>query len=275
MMVANRLNLGYSMLLALVACTSTPTEPGFDNPIIPDDPNYESPQTTIISGPAEGAIVDTHAVTFAWVGNQENMTFAYRINKNPWSDWTSNTQSALSYQDEGDYHFEVKGRYLSGVEEDSAAMRTYTIDDIHGPALRLYPRYQEVANGSIFTVEVILEEVENVFAVRVALAFDAAKLQVTHIDVYEDGTSLLKQNGGVIIPFSAYDNGTGTATIEVATATGDPPGVSGTGPIAMVTFRAVQAGQAFIIINQTSALRDPDNADVALAETVRAIVLVR
>jgi len=262
-------------LLLVAACTSTPTEPGFDNPIIPGDPNYEPPQTTIISGPAEGAIVDSHAVTFVWVGNQENMTFAYRLNKDPWSDWTSNTQSALSYQDEGDYLFEVKGRYLSGVEEDSAAMVTYTIDDIHGPALRLYPRYQEVANGSTFTLEVILEEVENVFAVLVALAFDAASLQVTQIDVYEDGTSLLKQNGGVVIPFSAYDNGSGTATIEVATATGDPPGVSGTGPVALVTFRAMQAGQALIIIHQTSALRDPDNVNVALAETVRAIVVVQ
>jgi len=164
---------------------------------------------------------------------------------------------------------------LSGGEEDSAAMVTYTIDDIHGPALRLYPRYQEVANGSTFTLEVILEEVENVFAVLVALAFDTAKLQVTQIGVYEDGTSLLKQNGGVVIPFSAYDNGSGTAKIEVAIATGVPPGVSGTGPIALVTFRAMQAGQAFIIIHQTSALRDPENVNITIAETTRAVVEVR
>lgn len=262
-------------LLGVLACSSLPDEPGFDNPLIPGDPNYEAPETTILSGPAAGAIVDSHRVSFTWEGNENVVEFAYRLDQAAWSTWLTETSVTYSYQDEGAYLFEVKGRYLSEEEDDTPASASYTIDDVHGPALRLYPRYQEVANGSTFAVEVILEEVENVFAVLAALKFDSAKLQVTQIDVYEDGSSLLKQNGGVVIPFSAYDNGSGTATIEVAIATGDPPGVSGTGPIALVTFRAMQAGQVFVIIDQTSALRDPDNANVALAETVRAMVVVR
>lgn len=260
------------LLLGLLACSTLPNEPEFDNPIIPDDPNYEPPQTTITSGPAEGAVVDNHTVTFAWTGNQESMTFAYRLNDGLWSTWSADTTVTYTYQDEGDYLFVVKGRYASGVEEDTAASRSYTIDDIHGPALRLSPRYQEVASGNIFTVEVMLEEVANVFAVKAVLTFDPAKLQVSDVEVYEDSRSLLKANGGTVIPFSGYDNAAGTVTIEVAMATGDPPGVSGTGPIAVITLSVTQVGQMGIAFDTTSEIRDPSNITIILADKVSAMV---
>jgi len=69
----------------------------------------------------------------------------------------------------------VKGRYISWIEEDTAAFRNYTIDDIHGPALWLQPRYQEVDLGDTITVEVMLEEAEIIFAVKAVLD-DPSKL---------------------------------------------------------------------------------------------------
>ena len=264
-----------ALVLGGFGCSTLPDEPEFDNPIIPDDPSYEPPQTTITSGPAEGTVVVDHTVTFAWAGNQPEMTFAHRLSEGMWTDWSYDTTVTLAYQDEGDYIFEVKGLYASGVEEDTAAYRSYTIDDIHGPALRLYPRYQEVTSGGSFSVEVMLEEVENVFAVKAVLEFDPAKLQVTHIEVYDDTRSLLKANGGTVIPFSRYDNAAGSATIEVATATGDPPGVSGTGAVAKVTFSATSTGSSLISFATSSTLRDPDNVTITLIEKVPAVVEVR
>ncbi len=260
------------LLLAIFGCSTLPNEPEFNNPIIPDDPNYEPPQTTITSGPAEEKVVDDHTVTFAWAGNQPEMSFAYRLNEAMWSDWSYDTTVTLAYQDEGAYRFEVKGCYPSGIEEDTAAYRNYTIDDIHGPALRLSPRYQQVTTGNTFTVEVMLEEVANVFAVKAVLAFDPAKLQVSQIEVYENARSLLKANDGTVIPFSSYDNAAGNITIEVATVTGDPPGVRGTGAIAKITFTTTGTGSSLISFATSSALRDPDNADITIAETAVAVV---
>ncbi len=256
-------------------CDSAPAAPEYDNPIIPGDPNYVPPLTTITSGPAEGAVVDTHMVTFTWRGNQAGMDFMCLLPDSTWTDFSTDTSITFRYLDEGDYLFEVSGRYSSLVEEDIPASRTYTIDDIHGPALYLYPRYQQVDVGSEFSVEVMLEEVENVFAVKAVLEFDPAAMQVSQIEVYEDSRSLLKANDGTVIPFSSYDNAAGSATIEVATATGEPEGVGGTGAVGKVTFTTTATGEAHLILSATSELRDPDNVDITLNDLADAKVEVR
>jgi hypothetical protein len=114
--------IGLLLLVGMMACETLPEEPEYDNPIIPDDPNFELPQTTITSGPSEEAVVDTHTVTFMWIGNQEGMDFTYRLYEGDWSAWSSDTSVTYAYLDEGDYLFEVKGRYLSGIE-DSTGIR--------------------------------------------------------------------------------------------------------------------------------------------------------
>lgn len=78
-----------------------------------------------------------------------------------------------------------------------------------------------------------------------------------------------------MIPFLSYDSAAGTITIEVATATGSPPGVSGTGAIARVTFTAVQRGNTQISFLAPTELRDPDNVSIPLAEKVRVLVEVK
>lgn len=262
-----------ALMLGSFGCSKMPNEPEFDNPIIPDDPNFVPPQTTITSGPAEGAVLNTCHVELVWRGNQPSMEFTYQLDSGEWSAWANDTTLTCPWLDEGPHDFQVKGRYASGIESDSAAAVSFVINAIHGPALWLYPRYQEVASGDSFTVEVMLEEVANVFAAKVVLAFDPAKVQVTDIEVYEDARSLLKDNDGTVIPFSRYDNTAGTSTIEVATATGSPPGVSGTGAIARVTFGATGSGQ--ITFGTGTSLRDPENGEITISETALTIVEVR
>ncbi len=260
--------------IAGLSCGSAPDAPEYDNPIIPDDPSYVPPQTTILSGPEEGAVVDTHIVTFTWRGNQDDMDFMYLKPDSTWSEFSTDTSVTFRYLDEGDYLFEVSGRYSSLIEEDIPASRTYTINDIHGPALWLYPRYQQVDVGSEFSVEVMLEEVENVFAVKAVLEFDPTVLQVSNVEVYEDSRSLLKANGGTVIPFSSYDNTAGSVVIEAATATGGPAGVDGTGSLGIITFSSGSAGDNSITITPGSQLRNPENGSIAITEKVGAYVEV-
>lgn len=256
-------------------CTTTPSEPEFDNPIIPDDPSFVPPRVTLVSCPAHGAVLNTCHVELVWRGNQPSMEFTHKLDSGEWSAWLGDTTLTCPWLDEGPHNFQVKGRYVNGIEGDSAAAVSFVVNDIHGPALWLYPRYQEVATGNTFTVGVILEEVTNVFAAKVVLTFDPAKLQVIQIEVYEDSRSLLEANGGTVIPFSRYDNTSGSATIEVATATGHPPGVDGTGAIAKITFTAVSTGSSLISFATSSALRDPDNADITLNDLAEAKVEVQ
>ncbi len=264
-----------AFMLGGFGCSTLPNEPEFDNPIIPDDPSFEPPRVILVSGPAEGAVLITCHVEFVWQGNQPDMEFTYQLDSGEWSAWADDTTLTCPWLDEGSHDFQVKGRYASGIKSDSAAAVSFVVNDIHGPALRLSPRYQEVASSDTFTVEVMLEEVENVFAVKAVLEFNPARLQVSQIEVYEDARSLLEANGGTVIPFSKYDNTSGSATIEVATAKGNPPGVDSTGAIARVDFTAVGTGSSLISFATASTLRDPDNIDITIVETVPAVVEVR
>jgi len=166
----------------LATCAKLPSEPGFDNPIIPGDPNYEPPLTTILSGPNEGAIIDSHSVSFTWTGNQPDMDYVYRLNGGGWSAWSSDSSIVFSLLDEGDYQFELKGRFSPGLEEDVPQSRFYSIDDIHGPALWLSPRSTVANLSSARSFEIILEEVANVMIAATTIAYDPTKLEVTQLD---------------------------------------------------------------------------------------------
>ncbi|UCH63243.1 MAG: hypothetical protein JSU77_01975 [Fidelibacterota bacterium] len=264
-----------ALMLGGFGCSKLPSEPEFDNPIIPDDPSFVPPKVTLVSCPSEGAVLNTCHVELVWRGNQPDMEFTYQLDIGEWSAWADDTTLTCPWLDEGTHDFQVKGRYASGIETDSAAAVSFVVNDIQGPALWLSPRHQEIDQDSTFTVEVMLEEVENIFALKAVLEFDPTKLQVSQIEVYEDTRSLLKANGGTVIPFDRYDNSTGTATIEVATATGNPPGVSGTGAIAQLTFTAIGGGNSQISNTTASILRDPDNQSITINELVDAAVEVR
>ena len=62
-----------------VACPPTPEEPEFENPTNPDDPGFTPPETNIVFTHGEGAILDTHAVTIIFQGNDTRMEFRHRL----------------------------------------------------------------------------------------------------------------------------------------------------------------------------------------------------
>jgi len=256
------------------ACTTSLGEPEFDNPFDPRNPDYIIPETTIHQGPSEGATLDTHSVTFAWSGNEQVVEYRYSLTGLGWSEWTDDTSASYSYLEEGQYTFEVQGRYISDDEDDTPDTVNFEIDDIHGPALRFFPRYLVAAFKDTIALEVVLEEVDDLKGVRAELEFDPTRLQINRLLVLDDTTSLLLQNGGEVISFVAFDNASGTATIEVATATGNPPAVSGTGVIAKVIFTIVQPGSTQVAFTAESELRDGGNQTIVLQESVPAVVEV-
>lgn len=51
-----------------------------DNPLDPENPDYVEPETTILTGPAEGDTVHNSSVTFTWEGNEQTIEYSYSIN---------------------------------------------------------------------------------------------------------------------------------------------------------------------------------------------------
>lgn len=132
------------LLFSLIFWTCL-TEPEFDNPLDPDNPDFEPPETIIIGGPAEGEIVSESIVTFHWKGNEHASEYATNLNNIGWSAWSLNTEINYEYLDEDDYTFQVKSRYSTGDEDDSPAEIHFTIDAIQGQSLRVFPLLTETS----------------------------------------------------------------------------------------------------------------------------------
>lgn len=269
-----RLTFTVVSILFVSHCTLTEEEPALENPFDPtdDNPDFVPVETRITSGPAEGEAVDDHTVTFTWEGNEGVVEYAYRLNESGWSAWSPDSSVTYTYLDEGIYTLEVKGRYNEAAEDETPAVRSFEIDDIHGPALMFGPRKVEVSGETLFTVDIVAEEVINLAGVNVAAAFDPAFLQLEDITVYETETAFFRTNGGTVVSFYEYDNNSGSLTISCGVATGNPSGVDGTGAVAGVDFRAIGSGTTEVVFDTDSKMRNPDNQDITLSDLVKGIV---
>jgi hypothetical protein len=268
------------ILGGLAACTAIvppePDEPVYDNPQDPDGDDYVAPETTITTGPAEGATVGTSEVSFAWSGNRTGMLFQGRLNGSAWTPWSHATSITLSYLDEGDYTFEVRAGYPSGTAADPSdfdetpASRSFTVDAVHGPSLRLSPRAQQVNNGASFQVQLVAEEVSDLMLVTSTLHFDPLHLRV---DSLSEGP-FLTSTGGSIASYNGFDNVAGTIEVNMATATGSPPGVSGSGVVLIITFQVKSIRESTVSFDAAlTRLRDHLNQAITINSLVSTLVV--
>jgi len=256
----------FILIFGLSGCSLLEAPEDVSNPMDPNDPDFEPPAVTFIQSPEDGQIVDTCFVRFEWEGNQPSMNYSYRIDDKNWSEWS--TDHLIEYQllDEGNHIFEIKSRYYNSVESDYPQTVSFTVDDIQGPALWIYPRLTEVFVGEQFSVEIIVKDVTDLAIAKIVIEFDDYYLQAQSIQIYDDENAFLLSNGGTIIPFSEYDNTNGAIIIDVGVATGDPASVAGTGAIAKIVFISTHSGNATIQFDTSTELRSPDNRSIIIQE---------
>jgi plastocyanin len=262
-----RVKLLLMLSAALFFVTCEKLEPEADNPLDPDNPDYDPPEVLISEGPAEGEIVDTSAVTFQWTGNELVTSYRYRFDSEVWSDWTSNTSASYYYLDEGDYSFSVQSQYETG--DTSVVLNvSFVVDAVTGPALMFYPRRHEAQVGETVTFQILAEEVSNLAAAEFSISYDPDEIEITAI--YEG--SIFTDLGNV---FFLVDNGSeGEATISTAVWGESSPSAEGTGVLAALEVKAKVTGSLVVSFDGSEVFRDPDNNDVSINETVGGLVVV-
>ena len=247
-------------------CSSTPDSPEFENPWNPEDSTtYQPPVTTILSMELDGATLDTHSVTISWIGNAPDMEYRR------WFDgivleplWSTDTMAEFEWLDEGSYLFEVQGRYNTQAVEGSPHSIAFEIDDIHGPALMFSPRQLPVSLNDQFTIELIAEEVNDLIALETAVQFEPQVFELIEYSVLSGEQDFLCKNFGQVIEI--IEPSTGHLELAIGVNNGDPEGVSGSGAILLLTFRADQVGQHDILLSNSSTIiteyLDEDNVGV-------------
>jgi WD40 repeat protein/subtilase family serine protease len=110
------------------------------NPFTVED--RDPPDTFIVEGPEEGALVCREPVRFRWEGFDDatppdDLYFRWRLDGGDWSDWTRDTSVELTGLSDGEHTFEVQARDLADRIDETPASRTFRFrnDDPNPPQI--------------------------------------------------------------------------------------------------------------------------------------------
>ena len=213
------------------------------NPLDPDNnPDFADPDTFITVDDLEGTTLDTSTITITFSGNDGVVEYAYKLSDGNWSEWSANTSATLSYIDDGDHVFSVKGRYIPGVEDETPATVNFSVNMVDGPGIRVYSLLTEMNVDSIKNVSIYAEEVEGLVVAKFQVKYDASMLSLD-IAAVSKGDMFL---GVTDILFFTEEIGSGLLDVNLSVLGHD--GVSGTGELIRLPFIPKATGTSTIEI---------------------------
>ena len=232
------------------------------------DPISGSPETLI-----QNAFLDKSTISLSWEGNEFASDFSYRLEPldyakivgidTAWSEWSIDTSVTLTYLDEGSYNFYVKSRLNLDTEEDIPDMISFTIDAVTGPALRMYPLYQEVASGSSCDIYIYVEEVGDLIGMELDISYNTAVISGIEITKGD-----LLANASTFFTDPEYGDG----VIRIIASPENFIVLNGGGAVAKLSFTVT--GSDTLSFLQSSVFKDSDNHPIEILERVGGIIEV-
>jgi len=122
-----------------------------------------------------------------------------------------------------------------------------------GTVVRVDPAAATIAPGQIVSISIKVDNVSNLFGAEVHLAFNPNVLEVIDSDAGQAGVQIT--NGGMLAPdFVTQNQADNTiGTIDFGVAQIGRPAVSGSGTLAIISFRGKAAGPSNITFRGTPA----------------------
>lgn len=228
------------------------------------------PDTRITSGPEDGTVLTEPSVNFQWTGSNMFVNeFSYRCSpyQEDWSLWLPGNSITL-HLDEGDYVFEVTGRYEAGNEDDAPDQRSFSIH-FPAPGVHLKPFGQEVKLDQEFIVNVVVCEVVDVMLAHLILKFDPASLQA--LDAVPGGVF---HTSRLPIFFKEIDDSRGIIDVNISTVSAKPSRINGTEEIAVIRFRSLSPGESSVTLEDGSELRDSGNTTIKVLSWLGCVIKV-
>ena len=248
------------------------------NPLDPDNnPDFVEPETVITIDNLEGTTLDTSTVTITFAGNDGVVEYAYKLSDGDWSAWSTDTSATLSYIDDGDHVFSVKGRYIPGVEDETPATVNFSVDMVEGPGIRVYKLLTEmsvsaadsngVSTDSTQHVSIYAEEVEGLVVAKFQVKYNASMLSLDTSAV-SSGEMFL---GITDILFFTEEIGSGLLDVNISVLGHE--GVSGTGELIRLPFIPKATGTSTIeILNAEYSNITP--SPIPIVDSANGLVVV-
>ena len=256
------------ILLLIASCDEGLETSVFDQ----DADTYEEPETTIVSGPDEGSTITVNSATFSFSGNELVTEYSYSIvyesNEAIWSDWISDSSVTVNNLDEGYYTFYVSGRYITEDEDSTPAERSFYVDAVSGPSVRVFPQESNITANSVFNIDIYAEEVNQLAGIELELQYDSQKIEYRNIEKGQ----FLSDYSGTNIFIDEHTTGNLTITIGIAEDNGNA-GLTGTGILFSISFNANQISSSSLVIYSAS-FRDAANDNISTNQQINGIINV-
>ena len=220
-------------LVFIMGCSSHEELPPPDNPFDAGNPNYVSPTAVIVSGPSEGEMINSTAVSIAWEGNESASEYRYNFDSSIWSEWSDATSKTFDYLDEGNHNFEIQARSINGIEQLTAASRSFTVNALEGLTVVVFPYGQTGSAGDTLMYQIIVDEVIDLSAIEYRMIFDNQYLEL--IDVY-NGSIVDEWDG---IPLVITEVSDSSVSMTMVSVESDNNAFSGSTSIATIGFRVL------------------------------------
>ena len=222
-----------------------------------------------------GSIINNSEITIRWTPNIYAFEFSYLLEPvdTVWSEWNGDTTANYIYLNEDEYSFFVKSRYQEGVEKENPDSLLFTVDAISGPGLRIYPLFREVENSAEFRVDIYAEEVNNLTGAEIILSYEP---EIISLDSTFEG-AFLSQTQGQSISIKEHNPEMGNLVLTLATVLDGAVGLTGSGSLTGLTFKAKAnfTGSCDILLMEDSRIKKEADIDVALASIVSGLVIIK
>mgnify|MGYP001189924690 CR=1 FL=1 len=267
-----KINLIHLLLILLIWSCSQP-ELELDNQFDPDNPDYIAPETTILyTNPplSEDNVLNVNMnVGIYWEGNDPEMEFQSKMDNGDWSNWSEVPFGNFNYLNEGFHRLLVRGRYLSGTEEETPDTLEFTVDKIGNSSLWIKDYYTKVSNQDTFSVDVMAENFPPIAGAGILIRFNGTKLEL-------DSTIIKDFFGEDPIYFDSLNTSSANYNLQIDIATyGDINFIQDSGIIATLYFKAKSSGEHEIKFIEETTLRDENNNVIEVIQFQEGIVEVQ
>lgn len=229
------------------------------------------PNTSIVSGPAEGSITNADPVRFTVTGSDDvtpvnRLEYQYSVNGAEWSAPSTNTTIDLTGLPQGAINFRVRARDLAGRIDESPAERNFVVDTVP-PVISAVAT--EVSEDSILVTWTTNEDATSNVDYGLTASYGSTRSDFSYRTSHSIFLSALRPNTEYHLRIRSADRGgnqASTSDIVVRTLPAPDLRVSGvSAPGTLVTGEEFDLG--WTVLNAGSAPVAANGSDVILLST--------
>lgn len=262
---------GLMAILILATCdvVTTDIEEEGDNPVDPENPDYEPPDVSVFAGLHQGDTLFQDNITVKWRGNNKKCEYSYNLDKKGWSSWKKNSVAKFNYLNEGHHQFLVKARYNAEDVQEEPVIIDFYVDAIQGPALWIRDKMNRAGVRDTLTAEIVSEEVTELAMSSLQLSFEPQHIHV--LDCRPAANSELLEEKDIINTIQC-NNIDGTLSAYLGLTMQNQAALTGSGAIFLLTIETLHTGTTIISFGDECSFRTINDEEIPINEKERGIV---